>query len=383
MNFEPQKFFIGVIDLFSVLLPGALLTYLFKDDAGPFVLGDAYWNLTDTTAWMAFLFASYLLGHFVFLLGAAALDGPLYDRIRRATIAHQIARLANGNRPAWITTRLLAGATIKKDSDALQSRVLRIKQHHLALLGASGAVNAFQWSKAKLVLDNRGEATATVQRLEADSKFFRSFAIVILIVAAVYLIQRDRSDYWDVLIALPVLILVLWRYIEQRLKAVNQAYTYVLLLEAGAEGGYRQPHDQRHHPSHAGGVVYRARRSWFGRGVTDAQYLLIQASRDASEWVLPKGHIEPEEHAAETAVREVLEEAGIWARVERYLNTAAFRTGAETIEVRFYLMQAAGNGPPGERREASWFPFDEAMRRATHPETRTLLQAARDALLKR
>ena len=39
MDFEPQKFFIGVIDFFSILLPGAALTYLFKDDVGPQVLG--------------------------------------------------------------------------------------------------------------------------------------------------------------------------------------------------------------------------------------------------------------------------------------------------------------------------------------------------------
>ena len=28
VNFEPQKFFIGLMDFFSILLPGALLTYL-------------------------------------------------------------------------------------------------------------------------------------------------------------------------------------------------------------------------------------------------------------------------------------------------------------------------------------------------------------------
>ena len=28
MNFEPEKFFIGLMDFFSILLPGALLTFL-------------------------------------------------------------------------------------------------------------------------------------------------------------------------------------------------------------------------------------------------------------------------------------------------------------------------------------------------------------------
>src|SRR4030095_12993940 len=35
MNFDPQKFFIGLLDFFSILLPGALLTYLLRDELGP------------------------------------------------------------------------------------------------------------------------------------------------------------------------------------------------------------------------------------------------------------------------------------------------------------------------------------------------------------
>lgn len=31
MNFDPQKFFIGLMDFFSILLPGALLTYLLME----------------------------------------------------------------------------------------------------------------------------------------------------------------------------------------------------------------------------------------------------------------------------------------------------------------------------------------------------------------
>ena len=35
MNFDPQKFFIGLMDFFSILLPGALLTYLLMGEVGP------------------------------------------------------------------------------------------------------------------------------------------------------------------------------------------------------------------------------------------------------------------------------------------------------------------------------------------------------------
>src|SRR6266568_1332522 len=85
MTFEPQKFFIGLMGFFSILLPGALLTYLLKDEAGPRVLGNTYYRLAGPEGWIVFLFSAHLLGHFIFLLGAALLDDYAYDPIRSAT----------------------------------------------------------------------------------------------------------------------------------------------------------------------------------------------------------------------------------------------------------------------------------------------------------
>lgn len=42
MNFGPQKFFIGLMEFFSILLPGALLTFWLMSEVGPVVLGDRY-----------------------------------------------------------------------------------------------------------------------------------------------------------------------------------------------------------------------------------------------------------------------------------------------------------------------------------------------------
>lgn len=84
MNFDPQKFFIGLIDFFSILLPGALLTYLLMGEVGLFVLGERYSKLAGAEAWAVFLFASYLFGHLVFLLGSW-LD-EFYDVLRHYTL---------------------------------------------------------------------------------------------------------------------------------------------------------------------------------------------------------------------------------------------------------------------------------------------------------
>jgi len=58
------------MDFFSILLPGALLTYLPMDEVGPVVLGDRYARLACAETRAAFMFASYLFGHLVFLLGS-------------------------------------------------------------------------------------------------------------------------------------------------------------------------------------------------------------------------------------------------------------------------------------------------------------------------
>lgn len=70
MNFDPQKFFIGLMDFFSILLPGELLTLLLMGEVGPVVLGSRYGQLAGAEAWAAFLFASHLLGHLVLMLGS-------------------------------------------------------------------------------------------------------------------------------------------------------------------------------------------------------------------------------------------------------------------------------------------------------------------------
>lgn len=52
MNFDRQYFFIGLMDFFSILLPGALPTYLLMGKVGPVVLGDRYAKLAGAQAWV-------------------------------------------------------------------------------------------------------------------------------------------------------------------------------------------------------------------------------------------------------------------------------------------------------------------------------------------
>jgi hypothetical protein len=86
MNLDPPKFFIGLMKFFSILLPGALLTYLLMGEVGPVLLGDRYGKLAGAEAWAAFLFVGYLVCSRIVLLGGSKREanelttGPLGPR---------------------------------------------------------------------------------------------------------------------------------------------------------------------------------------------------------------------------------------------------------------------------------------------------------------
>jgi hypothetical protein len=57
---DPQKFYIGMMELFTVLLPGAVLTVLLMGEVGPLVFGQSgYSALSGAAGWAVFLFSSF------------------------------------------------------------------------------------------------------------------------------------------------------------------------------------------------------------------------------------------------------------------------------------------------------------------------------------
>lgn len=379
MSFEPEKFFVGVIDFFAVLLPGALVTYLCRQQIAFAVLKEDSFQFQKGENWMVFLFLAYLLGHIAFLLGS--LLDELYDWLRKGTLAGQNERLAKGKNFSHQKKRALAGWLFKRNPDEAVMQAARIKTRALAALSAQDAVNAYQWCKARLSKEHPPGLVA-VQRFEADSKFFRSFVVVLLAFALVQIglglinLYRHQSPQKPLLLAaagLGLLILVLWRYIDQRFKATQQAYWFVISLESmkGEVVAATRP-ARADGLTHAGGVVFQEMSG-------AVQYLLIQATNNRDEWVLPKGHIEPGESPQYAAVREVWEETGCWARVEKWIEDIHFPSGDETVNARFFRMKLLVDQDktwPPENRKHEWLSLAEALARASHPETRQLLEKA-------
>lgn len=367
MNVEPQKFFIGLMDFFSILLSGALLTWLLMGEVGPVILGDRYAKLAGTEARAVFLFACYLFGHLVFLLGSW-LD-ELYDWARCYTLNTQITQLAHRGRLLPWPARALIWLVFKRERDLDVDRAGKIKQQLLGAMQAKDAINTFHWSKAWLNAESPA-SLALVQRFEVDSKFFRSFALVLVLL----LITWPWQPQWSLAgipVVLALFLLALWCYMELPLKATNQAYWFVITLTA-KDGNLTldkiAPPEAC--PTHAGGVEYRLRGS-------TAEYLLVEATNDPTQWALPKGRVEEGVQHRETAVREVFEETGVWARIVHDMGAATWLVDGAVVKTHFYLMQAVGRGLRKDKdRGHVWLPLQQAIAKASHIETRELLLAA-------
>jgi 8-oxo-dGTP pyrophosphatase MutT (NUDIX family) len=124
----------------------------------------------------------------------------------------------------------------------------------------------------------------------------------------------------------------------------------------------------------AGAVVYR-------RGDDGFRVLLVRARRNPTDWIFPKGHIEKDETAAEAAVREAEEEAGVTGRVVAALWPAlTFESGGRQLRVQYFLIEFTGTAASKEQREIAWLPPSGAREQLTHAPARALLTAALDNL---
>jgi 8-oxo-dGTP pyrophosphatase MutT (NUDIX family) len=137
----------------------------------------------------------------------------------------------------------------------------------------------------------------------------------------------------------------------------------------------------------AGGVVVRRMRGrWFAA--------VVRPRREPDRpqvWALPKGLIDPGERGPETAVREVLEETGVRAVVDRKLGDIryVYTWEGERIfkVVSFFLLTAKGGRigdlPTGmeiEVAEARWVPLEDAPTLLSYGGEKEMARKAVEAL---
>jgi hypothetical protein len=196
---KPSEFFLGVIDLFAVFLPGGIAAALLAPRLGDALFGPLLAPLPgEVAAWAAFLAASYFLGHLVFMVGA--LLDPLYDFVRKRLVPAD-------DQAAFVCTRRLRDTRLDVETRE--------------------AINPFQWSRSVL-MSRFPAAAADVHRLEADSKFFRSLLVVSLLGGLVFALEgKAVASGVAILLVVPCFL----RYFERRLKSTTQAYRHMLSLQ--------------------------------------------------------------------------------------------------------------------------------------------------------
>lgn len=261
MNAEPQKFFVGLIDLFSIWLPGAILAFVLREDARAFgqeLRLSFQWGSLE--GWAAFLLASYLLGHFIFAVGAIVFDRidkrvrqvavqrwrrvtgqieePIQDGLTQRERHEALWKIDHIARSAGFADKLwkpfdpllawIGNVIFSLESWAALDTVRALKRERLRGIDGDPGVNCFQWSKARLAVENP-EALALVQRFEADSKFFRSLGAVLAVLAVWSCLHERDLILITSLILLPAAVA---RFLDLRAKSTSQAYWLVLALES-------------------------------------------------------------------------------------------------------------------------------------------------------
>ena len=254
MSQKPADLFLGIFDIFSILLPGAFLMFIFANDVGP--LSGLVPQLQDTLERLiALLIVSYLLGHILFHL-ASFLDG-FYDGVyvvwKRESkskskhnkdktiwgfilsfseflqmVAQWLLSLFGINSQSQATRRKEA-----KNNDRLFKRALHLKKKMLKEIEtgedeASPITKIWSWA-GSYVRVNSAAATSEIDRAAADSKFFRSLTLVFFASFVKFAFLQPAEAPWIVSILL--MAFSFWRFLTLRWKSTVLTYEYFILLD--------------------------------------------------------------------------------------------------------------------------------------------------------
>jgi hypothetical protein len=212
---KPSDFFIGVLEFFAILLPGACLTYLIQ----PFIIKSApvSWLPSDKTqGWIVFLVLAYVAGHLMHAVGSWILDDYVYGRfyVPRWRSAHsRAAKWANKH----------DSSNLRKDSKAAQTLLARV--YFTNKVNPEGT-NFYDWCLSEVRMKSPAGA-AEVDRLQADSKFFRSMVLVFLVAT---LISILNGLLWLSIGFIALTIFAVWRFCNLRWTATKRVYEYFLIL---------------------------------------------------------------------------------------------------------------------------------------------------------
>ena len=107
------------------------------------------------------------------------------------------------------------------------------------------------------------------------------------------------------------------------------------------------------------------------------EVLLVSPKGGTDAGVFPKGHVELGERTADTAVRELWEEAGVrGVVVDAVCPPLRFRSGSERVEVRYHIVAATDEVGEGDGRAQQWVALRQVDDHLQHDDARLLFARA-------
>ena len=197
MDTKPSDFFIGVMDFFAILVPGAIFTFMLAPWATREVFGPILPTInSNETGWAAFILAAYVLGHLLHHLGSVF--DYTYDHI-------------------------YVKAKRKHGEDFLLKKTREIMNKDL---GQDNGLSAFVWAGSYVRLKS-ATAALELDRSGGDSKFFRSLCLVAFANGLAFLWQ---GQLLPAIVALLVAVFSWARFAKRRWDTSQRTYEYFILL---------------------------------------------------------------------------------------------------------------------------------------------------------
>ena len=198
MSYKPNDVFLGVIDLFVVVLPGALaifvalrIGYGYPEVALP----PTTWSYF--TAGTAFAAGSYLIGHVISLICSKIED------------------------EYWTDERI-----DKEEPNKLRPEVERRLIHEFGMPVEGARKSVRRWA-AKVLRTGNETVAATVDRKDADRRFCRNAAVVLIVPAVVIALQ---GSWAEAAVWAGLAVLCVARYFDQHRKYERDVFEYFVLL---------------------------------------------------------------------------------------------------------------------------------------------------------
>jgi hypothetical protein len=264
---KPGDFFVGVTDLFSVLLPGAVVAFVaMKAEQSLRPPADllGLLKLKDAPGFTAFLVCSFLLGHMVDMIGASFLD-RIYDLSYadflcsesgvRSWLKQAPARLRKVARE-WYSFHLRHPSVPRPKNGPAKAEDPIYGAAKRAAKPKPDGDKLYQWCRDWLQLHSP-ESLQEPDRLQANSKFFRALVVLAAGFTTLFCtVPQFRTSYSGSLVrdllwmasCLFVMVLSFVRFADLRWKAVHHVYRLYAIsryCEAkGLAGAAEQPEIQ-------------------------------------------------------------------------------------------------------------------------------------------